>query len=364
MAFYDNILDVSPELIRRGIADRQSLLRKETEDFLRELSLDYEPRRELHWKRDYSSIEAYEASLTENREAWAQAVGTFGLPLSPLEARSEPFLDSDTIRADWIILSVSERLNARAVLALPKRGDGPFPVVICQHGIGSSPERVFGFDDPSDIYHSYGRHLVEAGFAVLAPMNITEGPPRARYTRLCLMLGSTLWGLEIQKISRLIDYLQSVEHLDTDNLGMYGISLGGAYTQFIMPLERRIKAGITCAWFNDRLRKMVVDDFRYSCFLSVQEEHIFVPGWLTQFCDSDLTSLICPRPYMIQTGKCDGIAWWPFVADEVERARSHYEKLGIGERLEFDLHEGGHEIRLEGALPFLRKWLMDARPTV
>jgi hypothetical protein len=359
MAFYDNILDASPELIRRGVADRQNLLRKETEDFLRARSLDYEPRRQLHWKRDYSSVEAYEASVAPNREAWREAIGVFDAPLLPLEARHEAFLESDTIRAEWVILPMFEGLNARAVLAVPKVGEGPFPVVICQHGIGSSPERVFGFDDPSDIYHSYGRQIVEAGFAVLAPMNITEGPPRARHTRLCLMLGKTLWGLEIQKISRLIDYLETLDHVDSTRLGMYGISLGGAYTSFIMPLERRIRAGVTCAWFNDRLRKMVVDDFRYSCFLSTQEEHIFIPGWLTQFCDSDLASLVCPRPFMVQTGKCDGIAWWPLVVEEVERTRAHYERLGLGDRLAFDLHEGGHEIRVAGALPFLQKWLTD-----
>ncbi len=359
MAFYGNIAETGAGLIKRGVSDRQHLLRCETEDFLRALSLDYEPRRERFWNRDYSSLEAYEASVAPNREAWRAAVGIFDLELQPLSVAREPFLETDAVHAEWITLPVAEGLNARAVLALPKRGNGPFPVVICQHGIGSSPERVFGFDDDSEIYHAYGQRIVEAGFAVLAPMHVTEGPPRARYHRLCLMLGKTLWGLEIQKLSRLIDYLETVDGLDASRIGMYGISLGGAYTSFTLPLERRIGVGVNCAWFNDRLRKMVVDDPRYSCFLSVNEEHIFIPGWLTQFCDSDLASLICPRPYMVQTGKCDGIAWWPYVVEEFERTRAHYERLGVGERCEMDLHEAGHEIRAEGALPFLRRWLMD-----
>jgi len=358
MAFYENISEAGAGLIKRGVGDRQHLLRCETEDFLRALSLDYEPRRELHWHRDYSSPEAYEASVAGNREAWGQAVGTFDLQLLPLAAQTEPFLETACIHAEWITLPVAEGLTARAVLAIPKHIDGPWPVLICQHGIGSSPERVFGFDDDSDIYRAYGQRMVEAGFAVLAPMHITEGPPRARYHRLCLMLGKTLWGLEIQKLSRLLDYLETVDGLDTSRVGMYGISLGGAYTSFTLPLERRIGVGVNCAWFNDRLKKMVVDDPRYSCFLSVNEEHIFIPGWLTQFCDSDLASLICPRPYMVQTGKCDGIAWWPYVVEEFRRTKAHYDKLGVGDRCEMDLHDGGHEIRVEGALPFLKRWLM------
>jgi hypothetical protein len=359
MSFYDNILDAGPELVKRGVADRQSLLRRETEEFLREMSLAYGPRQDVHWKRDYSSPEAYEASVAANRERWRQALGVFDEPLLPLQASTEPFLETEAITAQWIALPVFEGLNARAVLARPKGEAGPLPVVICQHGIGSSPERVFGFDDPSDIYHAYGQRIAEAGFVVLAPMHVTEAPPRARYHRLCLMLGKTLWGLEIQKLSRLIDYLETLDWIDATRIGMYGISLGGAYTSFALPLERRIKVGVNCAWFNDRLRKMVVDDPRYSCFLSVSEEHIFIPGWLREFCDSDLASLICPRPYMVQTGKCDGIAWWPYAAEEFRRAQEHWERLGVGERVVMDLHDAGHEIRLAGALPFLRKWLID-----
>jgi hypothetical protein len=49
---------------------------------------------------------------------------------------------------------------------------------------------------------------------------------------------------------------------------------------FTLPLEPRIKAGVVCAWFNHRRNKMTVDDSRYSCFLSVDEEHIWIPGWL------------------------------------------------------------------------------------
>jgi hypothetical protein len=46
------------------------------------------------------------------------------------------------------------------------------------------------------------------------------------------------------------------------------------------------------------------------------------------------------------------------VVEEFERTKAHYERLGVGERCEMDLHDGGHEIRVEGALPFLKRWLM------
>ena len=147
------------------------------------------------------------------------------------------------------------------------------------------------------------------------------------------------------------------DEIDTERIGMWGISLGGAYTLMTLPIEPRIKAGIICAWFNDRVKKMVLEDGRHSCFLPLPSEHIFIPGMLREFSDSDLISLICPRPIMSQTGKCDGIAWWPWVLEEFERTKAHYDKLGIGERCVMDLHEGGHEIRVEIGLEFMKKWL-------
>ena len=42
---------------------------------------------------------------------------------------------------------------------------------------------------------------------------------------------------------------------------------------------------------------------------------------------------------------------------EYEQTCEHYRRLGLEDRLEIDLHEGGHEIRLEKSLDFLRQWL-------
>jgi hypothetical protein len=44
--------------------------------------------------------------------------------------------------------------------------------------------------------------------------------------------------------------------------------------------------------------------------------------------------------------------------EEFEASKAHYRKRGIEDRIEMDLHEGGHEIRLESGLAFLKKWLM------
>ncbi|MDA0745832.1 MAG: hypothetical protein O2954_04890 [bacterium] len=345
------------DVLSRWISDRQRLLRNETEDYLRSVILDYEPRHAAFWSHDYTSLEAYEQSVAPNRERWHEAVGVFEYDGTPLDPVLEPWYENDHIQAWWLTIGLLGGLRGRGILALPKNRTKLVPLVIAQHGIGSSPEKAFGLDDPGDVYKSYARTLAEEGFAVIAPMNISGGPPRSRLERLCKLMGKTLWGLEIFRTRRLLDYLETREEIDINRTAMYGISLGGAYTMFTTPVEPRIKAAVVCAWFNQRRNKMVVDDPRYSCFLSVNEEHIWIPGWLREFTDSDLASLICPRPLLVEQGKADGIAWWPMMLQEYEETREHYQKLDLEDHIEIDLHEGGHEIRMEKSLAFLKKWL-------
>ncbi len=273
----------------------------------------------------------------------------------------ELWYEGERFSAWQLTIGLIGGIRGRGILAIPKGRSSPAPLVIAQHGAGCSPERVFGLDDPSDTYKALGRRLAEAGFAVMAPLNVDEEAPpspRARLERMCKLLGRTLFGLEVTRTQRLLDYLETRPEIDVGRTAVYGISLGGHSTMFTVPLEPRIGAAVVCAWFNHRPNKMVVDDSRYSCFLSaVSSEHVWTPGWLREFTDSDLVSLICPRPVLIEAGKADAIAWWPMMLEEYDEACVHYRQLGIDDRIEIDLHEGGHEIRLVKSFEFLKKWL-------
>jgi dienelactone hydrolase len=276
-----------------------------------------------------------------------------------LQRRPHPPLAK--LDAEWLTLPLGG-LTSEGLLVVPAAAtpEKPVPLVIAQHGIGSHPERTFGVLDEGEHYHRYAGRLVEAGFAVLAPMNLRTAERRNRIERLCRLADTSLPGIELTRLQRLLDEVLEDPRIDEDRVGMWGVSLGGTATMFWMPLEPRIKTGVVAAWFNHRRNKMVIPDPRYSCFLETREEHAFFDGWLTEFTDSDAASLICPRPLLIQTGKKDRIAHWPQVVEEFEVSRTHYEKLGIAERIEMDLHEGGHEPRVETGVRFLKRWLMDS----
>ncbi|MFH1918268.1 MAG: hypothetical protein ABIP48_00055, partial [Planctomycetota bacterium] len=310
------------------------------------------------WNREYSRVEALLKSVEPKRRRWLGVLKPPALEKTG-EMERRPHEPLGALGAEWLVLPLGG-LTAEGLLVVPADAtpEKPAPLVIAQHGIGSFPERTFGLMDDGGAYHRYAEELVEAGFAVLAPMNLRTAERRNRIERLCRLADTSLPGIELVRIQRLLDEVLPDPRIDETRVGMWGLSLGGLATMFWMPLEPRIKVGVVAAWFNHRRNKMVIPDNRYSCFLETREEHAFFDGWLTEFTDSDAVCLICPRPLLIQTGKKDGIAHWPQVIEEFEASRQHYERLGIAERIEIDLHEGGHECRIESGVKFLTRWLI------
>lgn len=330
----------------------------ELEAWLRDyLVTQYPQRAAKAWKRDYSSVEAYAKSVETQREGWRKVIKPPAL-VKTGDVRRVPHPPLAELKAEWVTVPLGG-LTAEGVFALPERAsrEKPVPLVIVQHGIGSFPERNFGVMDQGDAYHSYARELVASGFAVIAPLNLRSVERRNRIERLCRLADLSLPGIELTRMQRLLDETLHDPRIDPQRVGMWGLSLGGLATMFWTPLEPRIKVAVVAGWFNHRRNKMVIPDQRYSCFLETKEEHAFFHGWLTAFSDADVASLICPRPLLIQTGKKDGIAWWPMVVEECEAAQEHYRRLGVAERFELDLREGGHETHVERGLRFMDKWL-------
>jgi len=345
---------------REMVEERNQRYRRELEDYFRRAIVDgYAARAGAAWHRNHDSAEAYEKSVAANRERWRAILAPPPLGIAG-DLVCEPISGLEGMAASFLRLPLDGGLRAEAIFAIPARADTPLPLVVAQHGIGSTPEHVFGLIDPEGAYHSYARRLVEEGFALLAPMNLFGREPRNRIVRLATLAGTTLPGIELTRMQRLLDVVLARPEIDETRVGFWGLSLGGMAAQFWAPLEPRLKAVISAAWFNSRLNKMVISDPRYSCFLDGAEEHVFVRGWLTEFADRDLLSLVCPRPLMIQTGKADSIAWWPQVVEEFAELRSHYERLRLAERVALDLHEGGHEVRLDSGIAWLRRWLVQA----
>ncbi len=344
--------DVSP-----GITTRNQQYQDSLEMYFRDYLVNaYPARAAKFWHRDYSSIAAFQTSVEANRKRYRELLAIPGVSaIAP--ARKVVYSKLPGVEAVWLRVPMTGGLEAEGLLAYPAGRKGRVPLVIAQHGISSFPERVFGQEDPENHYHDYGHALVKAGYAVLAPMNLRTIDSRNRIERLARLAGVSLAGLEYARMEALLDAALADPRVDANRVALWGISLGGMATMYWTPLEPRIRCAIVTAWFNHRRNKMVIPDRRYSCFLETKEEYAFLFGWLREFTDADVISLICPRPVLIQHGKKDGIAYWPQVEQEYEQARETYRKLGIEDRIGIDMHEGVHEIRIDSGLQFLKRWL-------
>jgi len=347
----DGLADFEAKRTRAYAGQLQGFLKKWLVD-------DYPARAARLWQRDYSSIDAFLESVEPNRDRWKRVVKPPKLEKTG-DLERTPWTPLADAGAAWLTLPLDPPLTAEGLLAVPAGATEarPAPLVIAQHGIGSWPERTFGLLDEGNHYHRYARDLLDSGFAVLAPMNLRY-EAYADVPRLCQLAGMSLPGIQMVRMQRLLDEVLEDPRIDAQRVGMWGISWGGLAVQFWMPLEPRIKAGISCAFFNHRRHKMAAPANRYSPFTT---DHAFFSDWLVEFSDADAVSLICPRPFMVQHGKQDGIGYWPGIVEEFEAARGPYAKLGIPERIEMDLHEGGHEISIETGITFLTRWLDEKR---
>ena len=332
---------------------RTNVYEQQLETYLRHYLIDeYEERSAKAWNRDYSSIDALKRSVEPNRRKWKTLLGPPELRKSgPLTRK--PYVLGD-IQAEWIELPLGT-ITAQAILAFPVGASKqkPRPIIIVQHGITGPPEATFTLE----YYNEYAKELLKAGFAVLVPMNLPSPERRNHIERLCRLANTTLPGIELRRLQNLLDIVLTDPRLDPEKVGMWGVSLGGMATMFWMPLEPRIKVGVVSGWFNERRNKMVLKDDRYSSFIVSAEEHAFFKGWLTEFSDYDVVSLIFPRPLLIQQGKKDHIAYWPMVVEEFNKSKVPYEKLNIADRIELNIHEGGHEAVINSGIRFMLQWL-------
>jgi dipeptidyl aminopeptidase/acylaminoacyl peptidase len=96
-----------------------------------------------------------------------------------------------------------------------------------------------------------------------------------------------------------LDYLASRPEVDSNRLGVTGISMGATRTWWLMALDERIKTGVAVACLT-RYQNLIEHEE-----LKAHGIYYFVPNLLTHFDTEAIVSLIAPRPVLFQTGDQD-----------------------------------------------------------
>ncbi|MCA1595728.1 MAG: hypothetical protein LC772_04815, partial [Chloroflexi bacterium] len=118
---------------------------------------------------------------------------------------------------------------------------------------------------------------------------------------------------------------------------------------------------ICSANFNEWIWKNTSVRSPYSYLLTGEYD---MPEWNLgdTFNYAEMSYLIAPRPFMVERGHEDGVAPDEWVAYEYARTSRQYDLLGIGDRTEMEVFNGGHEINGKGTFAFLRRHLRHNSP--
>ena len=287
------------------------------------------------------------------------------------------------IQAEWtegglhkqrVILDVEDDLSAVAYVFRPSDARGKLPGILACHGHGQfGKEAIMGNRSSSELRanidshnYDYGLQMAQAGYAVIAIdwRGFGQRDDRAKpnwvenihgrdicnihYVR-ATMLGMTVLGMDVHDGMCALDYLCSLDFVDSQRIGVMGLSFGGTMTTWMSISDDRIKAAdIIC--YSDRFADFAMRD-NNSCGSQV------TPG-LYELCDlPDLQGLIAPRPLLVEIGTYDDC----FFVDSAMSCFAEVEKIytaaGARDTLELDLFEGGHRWGANKSFDFFKKHL-------
>ncbi len=276
---------------------------------LKELAASVEQRATL-WKRDPSSPAAYAKSVEPNRERLRILVGAQD-PRIPFEAPERLATlgqpdklgqgrGFDVFALRWPVL---RQVTAEGLLLQPT-GAPPVATMIVVPDADQSPEQLVGLEEGLKRGHQYARHLAESGYRVLVLQSLrradtysvsaigkaTNQPHREFVYRPAFVVGRTLPGYEAQKIMAAVDWIVRDAAGRDPLIGLFGIGEGGLTSLIAGALDPRIDAVHVESWFASRQELWKEPIYR----------NLF--GFLREFGDAELASLIHPRGFSIDQG--------------------------------------------------------------
>ena len=266
-------------------------------------------KRERHWKRDFSSPEAYAKSVEPNRKRLAHILGIrdvrrqffvsvpeiyswAGLPRDPAE--------HEQVRVQAVRWHAFGDAKARGVLITPK-GREPIADLILVRDITNAEDLLFNHKSSSRT--AYARHLAASGCRVLI-LQLTPRIPadkkRAKINQRELLyrsafeLGRGLIGYEVQKILAAVDWLDQERRMakqPSRKIGVAGWGDGGMLALYAAAVDTRIDVALVSSYF----------DSRQKIWQEPIDRNVF--GLLDQFGDAELASMIAPRHLIVEAAE-------------------------------------------------------------
>jgi hypothetical protein len=243
-------------------------------------------------------------------------------------------------------------------LLIPKELVRPSPAVICVYGTtsGAGKDVTVGLSGrkpgtPPVRNMSLALDIVEAGWVAVAPDYLRDGerihPGDAPYNTSRFYDKHPEWsihGKDIWDTSRLIDYLETLDFVDPERIGMMGHSYGGHTTIFTAALEPRIKVaaanGPVSAFREHGMHWAVPKGAGNSQSLPEMRRYILNPELPLPATFAQWTALIAPRPLWVGQAVGERRPMEEVNCGYVTRV---YQSCGAGERVRYVWYAGDHD---------------------
>ena len=170
-------------------------------------------------------------------------------------------LDENDKYTSYLIEYPSDGLTITGVMQIPV-GDGPFPVIVMNHGFFS--RSVYSSGDGTDRASAY---LAEHGYITIASDYRSWGDSD---------IGESFFysGLVIDVIN-LLHAIPSIEQADTDRIGMWGHSMGGGVTMKVLTIDPRVKAAVLYSTVSADMTD-VINRWGMGCFGDIAQGELIV----------------------------------------------------------------------------------------
>jgi dienelactone hydrolase len=183
------------------------------------------------------------------------------------------------------------------------------------------------------------------------PFGGTRDPCNVHFLKAQLLGLNLLW-LNLWDDLRGLDCLAELPNVDANRLGAVGLSWGGTRALWTAALDSRIRtAVVSCS-----LTRVATQTLKLANTCGSQ----LLPGMLA-VCDfGDVGALVAPRPILCESGARD--ATFPLADAKSEFAviQRAYDLLGVGQRCEHHVFDGGHRFDGTRTFSFVDQWLRAA----
>ena len=302
------------------------------------------------------------AKFTDQSKAYRkyfseEIIGRFADSLLPFNPLTRKVYDKERWTGYEVVLDVFENLFATGILLIPKdiKPGEKRPVVVCQHGRSDQPQKMIEGNAP--VYSNIAAKIADQGLIVYVPQNPYRGEDRYRWlARKANNVKKTLFSFITSQHEQTIRWLGSLSFADKNRIAYYGLSYGGQTAMRVPPVLEGYCLSICAGDFGDWTKK-VADTHYKGSFMNTLEWEMPYFNMGNTFSYAEMAYLLFPRPFMVERGHHDLIQPDSWIGYEFGKIRFFYDQFNQGDKAEIEYFNGGHSMRGEGTIKFLRKHL-------